>query len=111
MVKTGMCGGVGVAVGVDVGRLLRGRRWVRARPRTEPVAKTAAHGSCAVVQPGVLDATEEEAAVLRGLREDGAVIEVEEKSSRLVESNGAGVELSTYPAVDVVHGAVDVAGV
>jgi hypothetical protein len=63
------------------------------------------------VQPGVLDATEEEAAVLRGLREDGAVIEVEEKSSRLVESNGAGVELSTNPAVNVVHGTVDVAGV
>jgi CTP-dependent riboflavin kinase len=63
------------------------------------------------VQPGVLDATEEEAAVLRGLREDGAMVEMKEKGSRLVETNGAGVELSTNPAVNVVHGAVDVAGV
>ena len=100
-----------MAVGGNVGgELLRGRRWVRARPGTEPVAKTSAHGSCAVVQPGVLDATEEEAAVLRGLREDCAVVEVEEKSSRPIESNGAGVELSTNPAINVVHGAVDVAG-
>jgi hypothetical protein len=63
------------------------------------------------VQPGVLDATEKETAVLRGLREDGAVVEMEEKGSRLVESNGACIELGTNPAVNAVHGAVDVTGV
>jgi hypothetical protein len=63
------------------------------------------------VQPGVLDAAEEEAAVLRGLREDGAVVEMKEKGSRLVETNGPGVELSANPAINVVHGAVDVTGV
>jgi hypothetical protein len=54
---------------------------------------------------------EKEMAVLRGLREDGAVVEMEEKGSRLVESNGACVELGTNTAVNVVHGSVDVTGV
>jgi hypothetical protein len=63
------------------------------------------------VQPGVFDATEEEVAALRGLREDGAVIEMEEKGSRLVKSNGACIELGTDPAVNVVHGSIHVAGV
>jgi hypothetical protein len=62
------------------------------------------------VQPGVLDATYEETAVLRGLREDGTVVEMEEKGSRLVKSNGACIELGTNPVVNVVHGAVDIAG-
>jgi hypothetical protein len=35
------------------------------------------------VHPGVLDTTEKETAVLRGLREDGAAVETEEKGSRL----------------------------
>jgi CTP-dependent riboflavin kinase len=60
------------------------------------------------VQPGVLDTTEEETAILRGLREDGAAVEMEEKGSRLVESNGACIELGMNSAVNVVHGAVDV---
>jgi hypothetical protein len=54
---------------------------------------------------------EEETAVLRGLREDGAAVEMEEKASRLVESNGACVELGTNPAVSVMHGSIDSAGV
>jgi hypothetical protein len=53
---------------------------------------------------------EKETAVLRGLREDGVVVEMEEKGSRLVKSNGTCIELGTNPAVDVVHRAVDVAG-
>jgi hypothetical protein len=56
------------------------------------------------VQPGVFDATEEETAVLRGLREDGAVVEMEEKGSRLIESNRACVELGMNPVVNIVHG-------
>jgi hypothetical protein len=62
------------------------------------------------VQPGVSDATEEEKAVLRGLREDGAAVEVEEKGSRLVKSNGACIDLSMDPAVNVVHGVIDITG-
>jgi hypothetical protein len=56
---------------------------------------SASHGSGAVVHPGVLDTTEKETAILRGLREDGATVEMEEKGSRLLESNGACVKLGT----------------
>jgi hypothetical protein len=53
---------------------------------------------------------EEETAVLRGPREDGELVEMEEKGSRLTKSNGAWIELGTNPAVNVVHGSIDVAG-
>jgi hypothetical protein len=62
------------------------------------------------MQPGVFDATEEETAVLRGLREDGVVVEMEEKGSRLVESNGACIKLGTNPAVNAMHGSINAAG-
>jgi hypothetical protein len=35
---------------------------------------------------------------------------MEEKGSRLVKSNGACIEIGTNPAVNVVHGLVDVTG-
>jgi hypothetical protein len=65
----------------------------------------------AVLHPGILNTMDEETAVLRGLREDGAVVEMEEKGSRLVESNGACLELGTNPVVNVVHGWIDIAGI
>jgi hypothetical protein len=95
---------------VERWRLLRGRSRVGTLPHALPVAEAGSQGSCVVVHPGILNATEEETAVLRRLREDGAAVEMEEKGSRLVESNGACVELGTNPAVNVVHGAVDITG-
>jgi hypothetical protein len=62
------------------------------------------------MQPGVFDAMEEKAAILRGLREDHEMVEVEEEGSRLVKSNGACVNLGMNSTVNVMHGSIDVAG-
>jgi hypothetical protein len=46
----------------------------------------------------------------RRLIEDGAAVEVEKEDSRLVESNGACIDLGMNAAVNVVHGLIDITG-
>jgi hypothetical protein len=42
-----------------------GRRWFHAFPCVLPVAETVSQGSCAVMQPGIFNETEEEMVGLR----------------------------------------------